>query len=115
MAKKKYPPPAKIKYDKSHPIVSFRVTPDLKKKLEDIKMMSDKNPADILKEAVGLQTKSIKNAYTKGYLMAQIKYTVTYRCSVCGEVIEITTSKEKKEVAQYMKEQGWGHGKCVNK
>ena len=115
MAKKKYPPPAKIKYDKSHPIISIRLTPDLKKKLENLKIMSDKSPADVLKEAVGLQTPSTKSAYTKGYLTAQIKYTVTYKCSVCGEVIEITTSEEKKHVAQYMKEQGWGHSKCVNK
>ena len=56
MVKKKYPSPAKIKYDKSHPIISIRVTPDLKKKLEYINKLSDKSVADILKEAVALQT-----------------------------------------------------------
>ena len=113
MVKKKYPSPAKIKYDKSHPIISIRVTPDLKKKLEYINKMSDKSMADILKEAVGLQTPSAKAAYNKGYLTAQIKYGVTYRCSECGEVLEITASEEKKAVLQYMKEHGWGHRKCV--
>ena len=43
MAKKKEQPPAKIKYDKSHPIVSIRLTPDLKKKLEEIKMIKSCN------------------------------------------------------------------------
>ncbi len=113
MAKKTYPPPAKVKYDKTHPIISIRLTPDLKQKLGNLKMMSDKSVADVLKEAVGLQTPSTKNACTKGYLMAQIKYTVTYKCSICGELMEITTAEEKKHVAQYMKEHGWGHGKCV--
>ena len=54
MLKKKYQSPAKIKYDKSHPVVSFRSTPDLEKKLDEIKKMSDKSVAGILKEAVGL-------------------------------------------------------------
>ena len=39
MVKKKQPPPAKIKYDKSHPIVSIRVSEDLKKQLDEIREM----------------------------------------------------------------------------
>ena len=104
MVKKKYQSPAKIKYDKSHPIISIRVTPDLKKKLEYINKLSDKSVADVLKEAVGLQTPSAKASYNKGYLTAQIKYVVTYRCSGCGEVITIDTKKEKEAASQYMKE-----------
>ncbi len=115
MPKKKYQSPAKIKYDKSHPIVSFRTTPDLAKKLDEIQKMSDKNAADILKEAVGLQAPSTKDAYKKGYLIAQYTYLVTYKCSVCGEVMEIHTPKEKKAVAQYMEKDNWGHNKCLNK
>ena len=115
MPKKKYQSPAKIKYDNSHPIVSFRSTPDLEKKLDEIKKMSDKSVADIFKEAVGLQAPSTKDAYEKAYLMAKYTYLVTYRCSVCGEIIEIDTPGEKKAVAQYMKENNWGHNKCLNK
>ena len=115
MPKKKYQSPAKIKYDKSHPIVSFRTTPDLDKKLDEIKHMSDKSVADILKEAVGLQAPSAKDAYEKGYLVAKYTYLVTYKCSVCGEIMEIHTPNEKKAVAQYMKEDKWGHSKCLDK
>ena len=111
--KKKAPPPAKAKYDKSHPIVSVRLSPELKQKLEMIKKLSDKSVADVLKEAVGLQTPSAKDANEKGYLTAQIKYTVTYRCSVCDGVIVIATASEKKAVAEYMKQGGWRHGKCA--
>ena len=115
MPKKKYQSPAKIKYDKSHPIVSFRTTPDLEKKLDEIQKMSDKNAADILKEAVGLQAPSTKDAYEIGYLTAKYTYLVTFKCSVCGEIMEIASPKEKKAVAQYMKEDGWAHNKCLNK
>lgn len=115
MPKKKCPPPAKLKYDKSHPIVSIRVTPDLKKKLQEIKMMSDKSPADVLKEAVGLQIHSTSDPYKKGYLTAQIYHCVTYECSVCGKPITIKTLAEKKAAAQYMKDHGWGHAECLKK
>ncbi len=115
MPKKKYQSPAKLKYDKSHPIVSFRTTPDLAKKLDEIQKMSDKNAADILKEAVGLQAPSAKDAYEKGYLAAKYTYCVAYNCSVCGEIIEIKTPETKKAVVQYMKKDNWAHNKCLNK
>lgn len=115
MAKKKYQPLAKTKYDNSHPIISIRLTPGLKKKLEDIKKMSDKSVADVLKEAVGLQIHSTSDAYTKGYLTAQVLYCVNYECSVCGKSITISTPDEKKAVAQYMNDHGWAHGECLKK
>ena len=115
MAKKKYQPPAKTKYDNSHPIISIRLTPDLKKKLEDIKKISDKSVADVLKEAVRLQTPSMRKAYTKGYREAKTKYAVTYNCSVCGKVITMSTQGERKAGAQYMKENRWAHGECLKK
>lgn len=113
MAKRKYISPAKTKYDKSHPIISIRVTPDFKKKLKDIKTMSDKSPADVIKEAVGLPIYSTSDAYTKGYLTAEIIYCVTYNCSVCGKVLKIDTPNERKSVAQYMKDHGWRHTECL--
>jgi hypothetical protein len=112
---KKYRGPAKIKYDKNHPIVSFRCTPALKAKLDAIKKMSDKTPADILKEAVELQTPSVKNAYNKGVLLTKISCVVPYHCSSCGNVIEISTEGEKKAAAQYMQDHGWHHVDCPKK
>lgn len=82
---------------------------------EEIKKMSDKSPADVLKEAVGLEIHSTSDAYTKGYLTAEINCCVSYHCSVCGKVITIDTKKEKEAVAQYMKDYGWCHGDCLKK
>ena len=67
MVKKKQPPPAKIKYDKSHPIISIRVSEDLKEQLDEINEVSGKSVGDILREAVGVQSKSVKNAWNRGY------------------------------------------------
>ncbi len=112
MTKKKQPPPAKIKYDKSHPIISIRVSQDLKEQLDEIKEMSGKSIGDILREAVGVQSKSVKNAWKGGSSVAKSKYGVRYKCSVCGGDMIIHTTDEKKAAALYMREYAWHHVSC---
>ena len=112
MAKKKQPPPAKIKYDKSHPIISIRVSQDLKEQLDEIKEMSDKSVGDILREAVGVQGVSIKNAWKRGVSQGKGLYGVNYKCSVCGGNILLDSHDEKIAAAKYMREHGWKHGDC---
>jgi len=112
MAKKKQPPPAKIKYDKSHPIISIRVSQDLKKQLDEIKEMGGKSIGDILREAVGVQSKSTKTAWNRGFNPAKTRYGVWYKCSVCGGSILIESNNEKKAAAKLMRESGWRHGSC---
>jgi len=112
MVKKKQPPPAKIKYDKSHPIISIRVSQDLKKQLDEIREMSGKSIGDILREAVGVQSKSIKNAWNRSHSLAKSIYGVRYKCSVCGGDMIIDTADEKKAAAKLMRESGWKHTSC---
>jgi len=112
MAKKKQPPPAKIKYDKSHPTISIRVSQDLKKQLDEIREMSDKSVGDILREAVGVQSVSIKNAWKRGVSHGKGIYGVPYKCSVCGGNMIIDTADEKKAAAKLMRESGWECGNC---
>ena len=112
MAKKKHQPPAKIKYDKSHPIISIRVSQDLKKQLDEIKEMSGKSIGDILREAMDVQSKSTKNAWKQGYALAKVKYGVQFKCSVCGGNILIESNDAKKAAGKLMREAGWRHGEC---
>lgn len=115
MAKKKHQPPAKIKYDKSHPTVSVRVDQELKNKLDEIKEISGKSVGDILREAVAVQAASAKSAYANGYSKAKKDWGVTYKCSICGGTMWLHSPQEKKEAAQYMKEHGWAHRECLQK
>lgn len=115
MPKKKHIPPAKIKYDQTHPIVSVRVDLELKKQLEEVGKLSDKSVGDILREALKVQAPSVKNAYKKGYGIAKNEYRVLYICSVCGAPLEISTLREKSAAAKYMKEHGWAHASCLKK
>jgi hypothetical protein len=112
MVKKKQPPPSKIKYDKSHPTISIRVSQDLKKQLDEIKEMSGKSVGDILREAVGVQSKSVKNAWNRGHSLAKSKYGVWYKCSVCGGNILIESNDAKKDAGKLMREAGWRHSSC---
>lgn len=113
MPKKKHQPPAKAKYDKAHPVLSIRLNAELKQKLEEIKNKSGKSVADVLKEAIGVQAESVNDAFARGFLSAQYHHSVFYKCSGCGGTIEIRTAEEKKAVAQYMQEHGWGHVDCI--
>lgn len=115
MARKKHQPPAKIKYDSTHPIVSVRADQKLKEQLDEIKKASGKSVGDILREAVKVQAPSIKEAYTRGWNDATQAYRVQYKCSECGGTIFISSPDEIKAVARYMRENGWAHSECVRK
>lgn len=112
MPKKKHQPPAKIKYDKTHPVISIRVDQVLEKELDEIKELSGKSVGDILRETVGVQKKSTKKAYNLGFTMAKRTYAVPYKCSVCGGIMLINTDAEKKAAAKLMRESDWKHGNC---
>ena len=115
MAKKKHQPPTKIKYDKTHPIVSVRVDQELKKQLDEIREKSGKSVGDILREALKIQAPSVKAAYDRGFNMAKKEYGVWYKCRICGGDLLIHTDEEKKDAARYMREHGWRHSECLSK
>lgn len=113
MVKKKHQPPAKIRYDSTHPVASVRVDQKLKQQLDVIKRMSGKSVGDILREAVGVQNPSTKNAYALGFSNATKAYRVQYKCNICGGTALLQSSEEKKAAAQYMREHGWAHANCI--
>ena len=112
MAKRKHVPPAKQRYDESHPIVSVRVDLDLKKKLEELKEKSGKSVGDVLRQAVGVQARSVGRAYQSGFADDRKEYQIGYACSVCRGLILLRTEDEKRAAATYMAEHGWHHSTC---
>jgi hypothetical protein len=118
MKKKAHKPPSRIRYDQSHPTVSARVDRKLYDELKELQKLTKKSLAEILREAVRKQKPWAKDAYDlgqkAGYDSAKRDFAVSYRCSVCGGLITMRSEDEKKAAAQYMREHGWGHGKCVS-
>jgi len=124
--KKKRQSPSRVKYEQSHPTVSFRVSKDLYDRLQAVKEAEGKSTADVLKVGVGLlevkvrKEKKIRDqAYEEGRQRgveeAKDRYAVTYPCRVCGKEIVVTGDHVKRAIKTYMREHGWGHADCVNR
>jgi len=123
MAKGKSKPPSRIKYERSHPTISCRVSMDTYKQLEKIKSKENKSFADILKVGMGIleakaeqesaiEEKAFLEGYEEGYSEAKSEFRVSYRCDICGKVMTVNSEEERAAVAEYMKEHRWGHTKC---
>jgi len=118
--------PSRVKYETEHPTVSFRVARDIYDKLRAVREAEGKSITDVLKVGVGLlevkvrrERKIREEAYLagrlKGCVDAKAKYSVSYPCSVCGELIEVESKGEKDFIKRKMQEYGWGHSECLNR
>ena len=117
MAKATHKPPARIRYEQSHPTVSFRVSKDvndlLKQRLKDLGISA----ADFIKESLGLLHTDIEEvkqaAWDEGYSQATEDYEIWYFCNICGERVSMSPNSDShKAMIGYMKEHGWGHKSC---
>ena len=114
-------PPARIRYEQSHPTVSCRLSSDeydlLKQRLEDLGGVSF---ADFVKDSLGLLQLKMPNiaeiqvtAWDEGYEQAEKDYQIWYYCAVCRERMDMSpNSASHKAMIGYMKEHGWGHKSC---
>ena len=121
MAKATHKPPARIRYEQSHPTVSCRIDKNtydlLKQRLEDLGEVSF---ADFVKDSLGLlqlkmpDIEEIKEtAWNEGCNRAIRNYQIWYYCNVCGKRIDVKpTDDSHKTMIGYMKEHGWGHASC---
>ena len=120
-AKVAHKPPARVRYEKSHPTMSCRLDKDthalLKQRLEDLGGVSS---ADFVKDSLGLlqlkipDTEEIKEtAWDEGYAQAVQEYQIWYYCAVCRKRIDMPPNSDShKAIIDYMKEHGWGHVSC---
>jgi len=121
MAKATHKPPARVRYEQSHPTVSFRLDKDthdlLKQRLKDLGGVSF---ADFVKDALGLLELRMPDieeirliALGEGYNQAEKDYQIWYFCAVCGKRIDISPNDDDhKAMIGYMNDHGWGHKSC---
>ena len=121
MVKATHKPPARIRYEQSHPTVSCRLDKDthalLKQRLEDLGGVSF---ADFVKDSLGLlqlkmpDIEEIKEtASGEGYDQAMEEYQIWYYCAVCRKRMDMSPNgNDHKAMIGYMKEHGWGHPSC---
>ncbi len=120
--KSSHKPPARVRYEQSHPAMSCRLDKDthdlLQQRLEDLGGVSF---ADFVKDSLSLlqlkmpDAEEIKEtAQSEGYVQAIDDNQIWYYCAVCGERIDMDPNgNDHKAMIGYMKEQGWGHQSCI--
>jgi flagellar biosynthesis/type III secretory pathway protein FliH len=120
MVKATRKPPARIRYEQSHPTLSCRLDKDtyalLKQRLEDLGGVSF---AIFIKDALGIQQAKMpdieeikEKAYDEGYEQGKKDYRIWSFCAVCREPIFIQPNTEMhKALMKHM--DGWRHGDCA--
>jgi len=104
MGRRAKQPPAKIRYDQSHPTVSFRVTRELKDRLESCTTAKGMSFADFIKEALGVRERersyedSFRDGYRKGHHQGKRDEAAKchIRCTRCGRRFAVTRAMVKK-------------------
>ena len=114
-------PPARIRYEQSHPTVSCRLSKDeydlLKQRLEDLGGVSF---AGFVKDSLGMlqlripETSEIQEkARRAGYDQGKREHQIWYLCVVCGKRINMSPDdNDHKAMIGYMRERGWAHRQC---
>ena len=80
--KRRVPSPSRQRYDAKNPVVSLRLTADLRDALDDLRSKGDISIADILRAGLGLMSSPIEEAYNNGieYASAELFPMVCYDC-----------------------------------
>lgn len=108
--------PSRVRYEVSHPVVSFRTTREAYQRLKDVLDKSGRSVGGFFREALAIQKTDTERIYQRGfragYEEARRLYLVAYSCTVCGQRLEVNSAEEKAAAARYMVEHGWGHRSC---
>jgi len=126
MPRKKRKSPARDRYERNNPVVSFRVKRKDKDRFVAIREKLGMSHGDVYKAGLGvievkvraeeeIREEGYEEGQLSGYELAESEYKVTYPCSICRKSIEVTTDEEKKAIAKYMCEHGWGHADCIER
>ena len=80
--KRRVPSPSRLRYDAKNPVISFRVTTDIRAALDDLRSKGDVSIADVLRAGLGLMSPPIEEAYSNGveFALAELFLLVCFEC-----------------------------------
>lgn len=105
MKRKKHKPPSRLRYEQSHPVISFRIKQDLHDRFKALLKSRNQNAAEFFKDVMDKQ----QNAFSLGRL-------VTIPCSICGKPmnLDVNVSPGIKETLKEAFSK-WCHASCDKK
>ena len=85
--KRRAPSPSRQRYDAKNPVVSIRLTADLRDALDDLRSKGSVSIGDVLRAGLRLMSPPIEEAYANGFTsaLAEAYLRVCYDCQ--GEVM----------------------------
>lgn len=113
---KKHIPPSREKYERSNPVISFRITKSLKDSLNTLQKETGESYSQIVKrlldnnkdliEDVG--QKRYKKGYKQGYSRAVSDWGIYYTCNSCNKERYVKPHSTKhKEIIAYADDNDW--------
>ena len=80
--KRRVPSPSRQRYDAKNPVLSIRLTADLRAAIDDLRSKGDISIADILRAGLGLMSPPVEEAYNNGvgFALAEVYLRVCYDC-----------------------------------
>ena len=84
--KRRTPSPSRLRYEARNPVVSVRVTVDMRAALDDLRVKGDVSIADVLRAGLELMSPTIGEAYNNGVTYASAEI---YRlaCDECEDLV----------------------------
>ena len=84
--KRRVPSPSRQRYDKKNPVISFRVTADLRAALDELRYKGDFSFSDIFRVGLDLLSPTVGDSYSNGVTFALAElYLIT--CDECQDTI----------------------------
>ena len=122
MVKDSHKPPSRIRYEQSHPTISFRVSRETHDKLKEHLIRRRVSFADFVKESLGIQQLKIPDIgkiketnWIQGYNKAMEKYEITIRCHRCRQPMTVTPNSPLHQTIMDYIEGAWSHTNCEEK
>ena len=104
--------PSKVRYNKTHPNVSFRLFQDVKEWIDSVR--GDLSYTETIRNAMlkGAEIQeAVNKAYEQGYREAKRTYQLIFWCSVCRKQMECSPNSEMHNaMVKYIFQSGWHHG-----
>ncbi|MEM3334286.1 MAG: hypothetical protein QW745_08860 [Thermoplasmata archaeon] len=112
---KHYYPPSYYKYQEENPIITIRLTKNLREELDKVK--GDMTYAQMIRKIIKKDFSEIYNkAYNEGYEKCFKEYAIWYYCYYCGKAIYIKpNSFAHNRIIKEFRQPIWSHKECYEK
>jgi len=122
-------PPSKIRYERAHPLISFRSTIEEKEQIESMAETEGKSISQIVREMLLNGYIDFENTYNEaldlggrvgrktGRIEGKSEWGIKIPCNICGkdDLFLFPNDECHKFIIEYLKKCGWGHVACHEK